>query len=397
MEGIPEWAPPEEPAGASLVPGALRRAARHGLERAGDVLPGLALGLLLAGIGEVVSAGLGRWLFGTAQSPISPILAAIVAGLLLRNTVGLPALYDPGLILALRRLLRIGVALLGVRLSVAAVGSVGVLAIPVVVVSIATALAVVTCVARALGVSPRMGGLIAVGTAICGNTAIVAAGPVIGAERSEMSYAVGAITLFGLIALLVYPFLAHALFGGDPTLAGLFLGTAIHDTAQVAGAGLMYEQQFGDAAALETAAVTKLLRNLFMLGVIPLLAVMYRRTSGADGGARRGGAQASLGQAVPWFVVGFLVMALVRTGGDLAAGGDDAWLAADVWAGALHAISLGSTWCLAVAMAAVGLGTDVGRLQALGWRPLVVGLVAALAVGVASASALYTLRALGAV
>ena len=83
----------------------------------------------------------------------------------------------------------------------------------------------------------------------------------------------GTITVFGLIALMTYPFLSHGMFGGDPQLAGLFLGTAIHDTAKVAGAGLLYSQQYGSPEALDTATVTKLLRNLFMVAVIPLMKI----------------------------------------------------------------------------------------------------------------------------
>jgi len=127
----------------------------------------------------------------------------------------------------------------------------------------------VTWLSRVVGLPKRLGMLIAVGTAICGNTAIVATGPVIGADEDEVSYAVACITLFGLFALIVHPFIAFELFAGDGHLAGLFLGSAIHDTAQVAGAGLLYAQQFGDTSALESATVTKLVRNLFMIGVIP--------------------------------------------------------------------------------------------------------------------------------
>ena len=388
MEGVPEWVPPDAPAGATLLPESWRRRASDALENAGAILPGLALALALAALGEAITPALGEWLFGTTHSPISPILLGILSGLAIRNTIGLPGLYDAGLIFALKRVLRVGVALLGVRLSLAGVASVGASAVPIVIACIVTALAAVHVVSRALGVSGRMGALIAVGTAICGNTAIVATGPVIRAERSEMSYAVGAITLFGLLALIVYPFLSHALFGGDPKLAGLFLGTSIHDTAQVAGAGLLYLQQFQDPTALETATVTKLLRNLFMLAVIPCMAFAYR----GEGAGRDG---LPLSAAMPWFVVGFVAMAGVRTVGDLGPEPMGGLLSAATWSGLIAQVSTLSTWCLAVAMASVGLGTDVGRLRALGWRPLGLGLTAALTVGVASALLIFALRAGG--
>ena len=160
-------------------------------------------------------------------------------------------MYEGGLKFCLRQVLRPGIMLLGLRLSLAAVGQIGLVGLPVIVGCIAVgARRWSPGSTRALGLPRRLGSLIAVGTSICGVSAIVATGPVIDAEEDEVSYAVACVTLFGLLALFSYPFLAHGLFRGDARLAGLFLGTAIHDTAQVAGAGLMYRQQYGAPEAL---------------------------------------------------------------------------------------------------------------------------------------------------
>jgi len=387
MEGVPDWVDPAE------TPE--ERAARTGwqarghalLEMAGQLAPGLALAFALALLGRELSLWLGTQLLGLEKSPVSPILIAIATGLLIRNTLGLPAVYELGLQLCLKRLLRIGVALLGIRLSLGAVGAIGLAALPVVTGCIVVALLLVSWINRALGLPRRLGTLIAVGTAICGNTAIVATGPVIDASEDEMSYAVGTITVFGLLALITYPFVSHGVFGGDPTLAGLFLGTAIHDTAQVAGAGLLYGQQYGAAEALDTATVTKLVRNLFMVVVIPLMAIVYHR-SGAEQATRR---RAPLGQMVPLFVFGFVAMALLRTLGDFGDAPFGGLLGAAEWTAAIGFVSTLSAWCLTVAMASVGLGTNLKRLRGLGLRPLGVGLAAALAVGVASAALIHAL------
>jgi uncharacterized integral membrane protein (TIGR00698 family) len=220
--------------------------------------------------------------------------------------------------------------------------------------------------------------LIAVGTAICGNTAIVATAPVIGADDDETSYAVGCITVFGLLTLLTYPFLSHAIFAGDATTAGLFLGTAIHDTAQVAGAGLLYLQQYGDSTALETATVTKLVRNLFMLAVIPGIALLHQRPGGNASRAR-----VNWRQAVPGFVFAFVALTALRTVGDL---GERPFglLAPATWKAWLESASWLSSACLTIAMASVGLGTSLARLRSLGLRPLAAGLTIALLVGVVS-------------
>ena len=283
MEGGPEWGDRAETAGERAGWRPWQHAANRFFERAGALLPGLVLAAILALVGMQAAQWFGVRVLGFAKSPLSPILVAIGTGLVIRNTVGLPSVYEPGLQLALKKILRVGVALLGLRLSLVSAGSIGLAALPIVVCCIAAALLIVTWVNRALGLPARLGTLVAVGTAICGNTAIVATAPVIGADDDEVSYAVGCITVFGLIALVAYPFLAAWLFEGDAHTAGFFLGTAIHDTAQVAGAGLVYLQQYGTGAALDSATVTKLVRNMFMLAVIPGMAILYRRGDGSAG------------------------------------------------------------------------------------------------------------------
>jgi uncharacterized integral membrane protein (TIGR00698 family) len=259
-------------------------------------------------------------------------------------------------------------------LSLAATGAIGLVALPIVVCCIATALFLVTRVGAAVGLPPRLATLIAVGTAICGNSAIVAMAPVIEATDDEVSYAVGCITVFGLVALIFYPFLGHYLFDGEASLIGLFMGTAIHDTAQVAGAGMVYLAQYGVPEVLDTATVTKLQRNMFMLAVIPLMAFHSNRSSST------GSIRSQVRAALPMFVFGFLAMSLLRTVGDL---GERPFgvLSPEAWTMLIGWATKTATLCLAVAMAAVGLGTSFTRLRGLGLRPLGVGLFAAAVVG----------------
>ncbi len=385
MEGIPEWVDPVQPQGFGLW----RHNAQEWFAYAATVLPGIVIAGLLALAGRELADLIGTELMGFESTPLSPILVAILLGLLIRNAIGLPEAYQSGLRLCLQRVLRFGVALLGLRVSLSLLGSLGVLALPIVLASIATALVGVTLVNRALGLPSRLGALIAVGTAICGNSAIVATAPVIGARENEVSYAVGCVTLFGLLALVAYPFVANDLFPADPRAAGLFLGTAIHDTAQVAGAALLYFQQFDAPQTLDAAMVTKLLRNAFMVAVIPAMAMLHRSSESAD--TRK---TPSFLQAVPIFVLGFLACAVLRTLGDAGAEPFGGLLSEAGWARCIAFGTSASTWCLTLAMAAVGLGTDLVRLRMLGLRPLLVGLMAALTVGVVSAS-LIRLTALG--
>jgi uncharacterized integral membrane protein (TIGR00698 family) len=385
MEGVPDFIDiaetPEERVGREGW-----RARGHAwLELAGQLAPGLVLALTLALLGRRASVWIGSGLFDLARSPVSPILIAILAGLLIRNTIGLPTVYEEGLRLCIKRVLRIGVALLGIRLGLGAAGQIGLVALPIIVVCIGTALLAVRFVTRALSLPAKLGTLIAVGTAICGNTAIVATGPVIDATEDEISYAVGTITIFGLVALIVHPFIAHGVFGGDAVQAGLFLGTAIHDTAQVAGAGLLYSQQYAAPLALDTATVTKLVRNLFMSAVIPVMAVAYHR---GEPKSERGSCPA-LREMVPFFVFGFLGMVTLRTVGDIGEAPFGGLLDAEQWRALISGVSTLSAWCLTAAMAAVGLGTHLARLRGLGLRPLGAGLAAAVTVGVVSAALIH--------
>lgn len=345
------------------------------------MLPGLILALLLAMAGRYLSDLAGVEMPGV---PINAIMVAILLGIAIRNMVALPAFFQPGIRFGLERVLRVGVVLLGIRLSVGQVGTIGLHSLPVIIVCVTVALLLVTVISRRLGLSSRLGTLIAVGTGICGATAIVAAAPAIAAHDEEVSYAVACVTLFGVIAMLVYPFAAHWLFAGNGYSSGLFLGTAVHDTSQVAGAGLVYEQYYNDPEALNVATVTKLVRNLGMLIVIPLMCVFYHRNAGAEGQAPKWWSM------IPLFVVGFALMSLVRTVGDI---GERPFglLEPERWDLLVGYTKTIAEICLAVAMASVGLGTSIKGLTKIGIKPLAVGLFSALLVGGISATLITVL------
>lgn len=313
-------------------------------------------------------------------SPISGISMAIVLGLVVANTLGTFPVLRPGLTFSVKRLLRLGIIFVGIRLSFFDVVKLGAWGVPVVAVIIAVALLLAHAIARAFGVSDRLGTLAAASTAICGVTAALSVGPVIEADENEVAYTVANVTLFGLVAMLSYPYLAHGLFGAASTSAGLFLGTGIHDTSQVMGAALSYREIFRDEAAFRVATVTKLTRNVFLVAVVPLLAYLHARRTGHEGGRVR------IARLFPVFVLGFLAMALLRSAGDagLASGGR----AFGVWDGAAWqntVKTVGETWgtaALATAMAAVGLSTNLRSLGRMGWRPLYVGALSAALIGV---------------
>ncbi len=349
-------------------------------------LPGVgaALVVMLAGfwladqIGQAILAAQGL----AGSSPVSGVPVAIVLGLLLRNTLPVPAALTPGLKFATTTILRAGIVLVGIRLSLFDVVKLGLAGLPVVVAAIATGLVFVTWFNRKLGLPPRLGTLIAAGTSICGVTAIVSVAPAIEADEREVAYAVANVVAFGLFGMLFYPYLAHAVLGSSETI-GLFLGTAIHDTSQVVGASLTYKQVYGDDVVLRVATVTKLTRNIFLAAVIPFLTWQHIRSSQKTGTARK---KTSWQALVPGFVIGFLAMAIVRSAGDATLGSGGA--AFGLWDGAAWTSltkQLGDYWAsqilLGTAMAAVGLNTSFAVFKGVGLKPFAVGMAGALAVG----------------
>lgn len=319
----------------------------------------------------------------TGSSPVSGVPVAIVLGLLLRNTLPLPASLTPGLKFATTTILRAGIVLVGIRLSVFDVLKLGIAGIPVVLAAIATGMIFVTWFNRRLGLPPRLGTLIAAGTSICGVTAIVSTAPAIEADEREVAYAVANVVAFGLFGMLTYPYLAHALLPTSETI-GLFLGTAVHDTSQVVGAALTYKQVYGDDVVLRVATVTKLTRNIFLAAVIPILTWMHVRSQRTIGAGAIGAV--SITSLVPGFVIGFLAMAAVRSAGDWTLSTNGA--AFGLWdAAAWSSITkqLGDYWAsqilLGTAMAAVGLNTNFAVFKGVGLKPFAVGMAGALVVG----------------
>lgn len=389
MEGVPEWPERTSIKPASASDSLVQRAGQQALLWLGTRAAGFVLAAMLAMAAEWLAQWIGTRLLGYPKSPINGIPLAIVMGMILCNVVGVPSVFQDGLRACIRQLLRLAIVLLGLRLSLSALGGIGLGALPVVLLCVTAALVFVPWVGKYFGVPRRLATLIAVGTGICGVSAIVATAPTIDAEEDEISYAVACVTIFGMVAMLLYPFLAPWLFGADLRSTGIFLGTAIHDTSQVAGAALAYQQTHQAPEVLNTAAVVKLMRNLSMAVVIPLMALLYHR-----------GERGAKSAAQPWhhifplFVIGFFAMTLLRTLGDATAK-PFGFLEHTLWTQFLAFMDRTATTCLTVVMAAVGLSTGLARLKKLGLRPFMVGFSAALTVGAVSIGALKLSHLLG--
>ncbi len=352
------------------------------------IVPGFLLSVAIMLVAIPVTDYLGAWLLSLQgidptgkKSPVSAVLTAILIGILLRNLLPLPKIIEDGIKFSTTKILRLGIILVGIKLSIMDVFKLGVWGIPVVVSAIFGGLWFISWINRKMNLPERLGTLIAAGTGICGVTAIVSTAPAIKADQKEVAYAVANITLFGLLGMFLYPYLAPHILSTSEQI-GLFLGTAVHETSQVVGAALTYKEVFNDEVVLKAATVTKLTRNLFLAVVVPLLAYLYLRNLAAQGGGD--GSKISIAKLLPAFVLGFIAMAIFRSIGDaqlqngLAFGVWDK----DAWKAFTDAI--GEYWgsrALGTAMAAVGLATSFSVFKGVGLKPFLVGFIGALIVG----------------
>lgn len=331
---------------------------------------GAVLAIVLALLAELASYVLKDWLNPTGPSPVSPVLCAVLLGVAWRNTIGLGAGFVPGLQWITNNLLRIGIALVGLRLSLSGLASTAAMALPVVVACITTAIVVSLVMGRAMGLSQPLRLLLAAGTAVCGCTAICAMTPVVRARAVESGLALTCVVVLGCTGMLLYPWLAHSVFGSATDAAGVFLGTSIHDTSQVMGSALIYAQQFDASDAVPVAGFTKLLRNLSLLILVPLFAMWTGNAQGTD-------AKVTRSQVLPAFLIAFVLLAVARTTGDTVTFGTQV---AEAWS-QLVAVGLSaSEWFLVCGMVAVGLNVSLADLRGIGFRALAAAFVVAAAV-----------------
>ena len=320
-----------------------------GRDTARQLFPGVAVALLVG----MAAAFLGGHYKG------SMLLFALLLGMALNFLID-DARLKPGIQFASSTVLRIGVALLGLRLTLSHVASLGAATVLALAVAVASTVLAGVLAARLLGQDRDLGLLIGGATAICGASAALAIASVLpqrAGQEQRTTLAVIGVTTLSTAAMVLYPALTGWL-GLDATAAGIFIGATIHDVAQVVGAGYSLSPAAGDAAT-----ITKLIRVAFLMPVLLCIALVLRGNSATRSGA----------PLLPWFAVAFALLMLLNSTGIVPA---PVQLLA----------SQGSQVCLVVAIAAVGAKTSLRDVAALGWRPvgMLVGVtlfLAALAAG----------------
>jgi len=338
------------------------------------VVPGIILAFVLYTLSQGLNNIIGIELLGYTKSPISTAMIAILMGIILGNIFKMREGFLRGIDFTQKYILKFGIICLGIQLKPFEFLKFGTVAIPLIIVCIISVLIVVKLLIKKLKISTRMAYLISIGSTVCGTTAIMATAPIIKANKGEVAYAIANITVFGIISMLIYPYFAHIYFNGDPLFVGLFLGTAIHETSQVAAAGLIYDQQFNSPETLNVATVTKLIRNTFLIIMIPLFAFLYNRNTTKT-------KSYSIVDIFPYFVLGFVGMIIFRNIGDQFFLNEDTQ---QIWQSSISNIKDGAKIFLSMAMAAVGLSTNLKDLKSMGYKPFIVGFIAMITVGLVS-------------
>ena len=299
--------------------------------------PGLAVAVGLAVTAEEL-----RRLPG--MSVLSPAILAILLGMAARRLIGVQPAWRPGLAIAMRTMLRLGVVLLGLQITLGQIAALGADGLAVVAGGMAACFFGTLWLGRRLGVAPRLTRLIAAGTSVCGASAVVGVNSVTQGSDEEVAYALAAVTLFGTLAMLASP-LVGPLLGLDRGATGLWMGASIHEVAQVVGAA----SQLGDET-VRSATVAKMARVLMLAPLVLMLAAFGR-------GAAKATAQPAAKLPVPWFVFGFLALAGLASLGI-------------VPASVTRQAGVAAGFLLAAALAAMGFGVDPLALRRVGPRPL---------------------------
>lgn len=312
-----------------------RRAVRQRYEQQRTLLPGMVLSIIIAMAAGFVSSTYGG----------PTILFALLLGMSL-NFLATDERFKPGLTFSSRTVLRVGVALLGARITLSQIAGLGWTTLAGVAIAVALTIGFGYLAARALGLRRRFGILTGAAVAICGASAAAAVSAILPryeTRERDTAFTIIGVTTLSTMAMVLYPVLV-AWLGLDPEDAGVFLGGTIHDVAQVVGAGYSVSPEAGDAAT-----IIKLLRVSLLLPTALLISLLGRRLREDDRGRAPG--------LVPGFLVAFFVIVALNSIGAV-----PAWLQSS--------LSEGSRWCIVTAIAALGVKTALATMAKVGHRAI---------------------------
>ncbi len=318
------------------------------------LLPGVALLFGIGVLGKGIEA-FSTWLRTTHNIPVPSIeyvLWAILLGLLVSNTVGVAPIFRPG-VATYELWLKLGIVLVGARFLLQDVAHIGGMSLLLVAIELVLSLSVMTLLGRIFNLPPKLTSLLAIGSSICGVTAIMAAQGAIEPDEEDTATAIAAILTLGALALFTFPAIGHALHMGQESY-GIWTGLAVDNTAEATVTGALYGDKAGTYAVLAKTA-----RSAF-IGFVVLGYAVYWASKGQA--HRIENKPLFLWQKFPKFILGFLALSLLATAGFFSKG-------------QLNSLGNLSKWAFLPAFAGVGLRTQLRDLVNQGWRPIVVGVL----------------------
>ena len=313
------------------------------------------LGLLLC-----LAIAVPAWLLGQAAPVVGGPVFAILIGMTLTLFWNDKGRMQAGIAFTSKKILQYAVILLGFGLNLSEIAKVGAQSLPIIVSTITTSLAMSVLLCRLLKMKANISTLVGVGSSICGGSAIAASAPVIGADDEEIAQAISVIFLFNVIAALTFPTLGGAL-GLSNDGFGLFAGTAVNDTSSVTAAAAAWDGAHG-SNTLDTATIVKLTHTLAIIPITLALAVWRAAKARQSRGVTSG--TFSLKKVFPFFILFFVLASVVTT----------VCTAAGIPAAAFSPFKALSKFFIVMAMAAIGLNTNIVKLVRTGGKPILMGL-----------------------
>ena len=313
----------------------------------------------LPGLGLIAAVVAIAFEIHNVQPAISPLALCVAFGFLLANLISWPTFANDGTALAGKKLMRIGVALLGAQVSVISLQEIGMKGVITVILVVSFTIFGILGLSKLFKMTGDLGLLIGVGFGVCGATAVAAIRPQTRATQEETSYAIALISLCGTLSIFVLPFLGHLMGLSDQSF-GAWAGAAVHDVGQVIATASVWSDD-----AVKSAVVIKLARVCLLAPIVLILSIRHRRYLTSQGQSAENSAKVPL---VPFFVLGFIAVAILQNSLDIPT--------------RLHDdIVLTSKILLGAGLVALGSGVRWKAIRAIGPRPMLMGLIAWVIVG----------------
>ncbi|MDD6035543.1 MAG: YeiH family protein [Lachnospiraceae bacterium] len=332
------------------------------IKKAGKLVPGFALALIIAALARFLESLLPIHLVGAS-------VIALFIGMIINHFRKPGELFSIGLKFTSKKILKFAIILLGASLNISIILKVGKMSLCVMVFTLLTCFGIGHFVGKALKINWKLSNLISAGTGICGGSAIAAIAPVIDADDSDIAYAMSATFLFDMAMIVLFPIMGQAM-GLTDMAYGLWAGTAVNDTSSVVAAGYAFSEAAGDFATM-----VKLTRTLSIIPTVITFALisahLKRKEAVASGEAVK--AKFNITKIIPWFILGFLALAALNSFG----------LIPEAFSSGLKNIS---KFLMVSALAAIGLNTSFRDMKKSGFAPMLHGfIISALVVIVAIA------------